>query len=293
MDIAPVQQIRRFNRLVTQRIGLLQASYLGRGRPFGEARLLFEIGRGGADVRDLRQRLDLDSGYLSRLLRTLEGQGLLTVEKSPTDGRVRLAALTVKGRGEVDTYDDLSDRLAQSLIDPLDERQRQRLLDAMAEVERLLRASAVGVQVVSPASSDARACVGHYFRELASRFDSGYDPDNDVPAEDDEFTPPHGVFVVARLDGKAVACGGLKQPAADTGEIKRLWVDPATRGLGIGRKVLTALEDLAREAGLVRVRLDSNLNLPEAIALYRKAGYAEVPRFNDSPYAQVWFGKDL
>lgn len=293
MDIAPVQQIRRFNRLVTQRIGLLQTSYLGQGRPFGEARLLFEIGRDGADVRDLRARLDLDSGYLSRLLRILESQGLLTVAKSSADGRVRLAALTAKGLAEVDTYDDLSDKLAQSLIDPLDDGQKQRLLDAMAEVERLLRASAVAVQVVAPASPDARWCVEHYFHELATRFDAGYDPAEDIPTQEDEFALPNGVFVVARLDGKAVACGGLKRPEADTGEIKRLWVDPATRGLGLGRKVLTALEDLAREMGLKRVRLDSNLSLPEAITLYRKAGYAEVPRFNDSPYAQVFFGKHL
>jgi DNA-binding MarR family transcriptional regulator/GNAT superfamily N-acetyltransferase len=293
MQTEPIQQIRRFNRLVTQRIGLLQASYLGQGRPFGEARLLFEIGRDGADVRDLRARLDLDSGYLSRLLRALESQGLLTVEKSSADGRVRLARLTAKGQAEVETYDALSDKLAQSLIDPLDGPQQKRLLEAMAEVERLLRASAVAVRVVSPDSAEARTCVAHYFHELAQRFDTGYDPDQDIPTDDAQFASPEGFFVVARLDGKAVACGGLKRVDSKTGEIKRLWVDAATRGLGIGRKVLTALEDLAREAGMSRVRLDSNRNLPEAIALYRKAGYVEVPRFNDSPYAQVFFGKDL
>lgn len=293
MDFTPIQQIRRFNRLVTQRIGLLQTSYLGQGRPFGEARLLFEIGHDGADVRDLRTRLDLDSGYLSRLLRTLEHQGLLTVTKSPTDGRVRLAALTPKGKAEVDTYDALSDTLAQSLIDPLDDHQKQRLLDAMAEVERLLRASAVQVQVVAPDGAEARACVERYFRELGARFDAGYDPAGDLPVESTEFAPPEGVFVIARLEGRPVACGGLKRPDTDTGEIKRLWVDPATRGLGIGRKVLATLEDLARDRGMTRVRLDSNLALPEAIALYRKAGYAEVPRFNDSPYAQIFFAKAL
>jgi DNA-binding MarR family transcriptional regulator len=293
MDIAPIQQIRRFNRLVTQRIGLLQASYLGQGRPFGEARLLFEIGHDGADVRDLRTRLDLDSGYLSRLLRTLESQGLLTVEKSPADGRVRLAQLTAKGKAEVDTYDVLSDRLAQSLIEPLDDRQQQRLLTAMAEVERLLRASAVAVQVVLPGSPEARTCIGHYFQELAARFDAGYDPTQAGPTDDALFTPPEGFFVVARLDGKAVACGGVKRADADTGEIKRLWVDPATRGLGIGRKVLLTLEDLAREAGLRRARLDSNRVLTEALSLYHKAGYAEVPRFNGDPYAQIWFAKEL
>ncbi len=288
-----LQHIRRFNRLVTQRIGVLQASYLGQGRPLGEARLLFEIGEAGADIRDLRMRLDLDSGYVSRTLRALEGQGLLTVEKSPADGRVRIARLTPRGVEEVRTYDALSDRMARSLIEPLDDGQRARLVAAMGEVERLLRASAVTIQVEPPSGPDARACVGHYLRELSERFDSGYDPDNAAPADDAQFTPPAGVFVVARLDGRAVGCGALKRPMAGTGEIKRLWIDPATRGLGIGRRLLTALEDMARDMGLSRVRLDSNRALTEAIALYGKCGYAEVARFNDDPYAQMWFEKPL
>lgn len=288
-----LQDIRRFNRLVTQRIGVLQASYLGQGRPFGEARLLFEIGEYGTDIRQLRTRLDLDSGYVSRVLRTLEGQGLVIVEKSPADGRVRIARLTPKGIEEVRTYDALSDKVARSLIEPLDEGQRVRLVAAMGEVERLLRASAVTIHVEPPASPDARACVDRYFRELSERFDTGYDPANAAPTDDAQFTPPDGIFVVARLEGRAVGCGALKRPAAETGEMKRLWIDPMTRGLGLGRKLLTALEGVARDMGLARVRLDSNRALTEAIALYRKCGYAEVARFNDDPYAQMWFEKRL
>jgi DNA-binding MarR family transcriptional regulator/predicted GNAT family N-acyltransferase len=288
-----LQDIRRFNRLVTQRIGVLQSSYLGQGRPFGEARLLFEIGEAGADIRTLRSRLDLDSGYVSRILRTLEGQGLLTVEKSPDDGRVRVARLTPKGIDEIRTYDTLSDKVAHSLIAPLDEGQRTRLVAAMGEVERLLRASAVALHVEPPVSPDARACVARYFHELSERFDTGYDPDHAAPTDDAQFTPPHGVFIVARLDGRAVGCGALKRPGLETGEIKRLWIDPDTRGLGLGRKLLAALEDAGRDMGLVRVRLDSNRTLTEAIALYKKCGYAEVERFNDDPYAQMWFEKAL
>ncbi len=288
-----LQHIRRFNRLVTQRIGVLQASYLGQGRPLGEARLLFEIGESGADVRELRIRLDLDSGYVSRVLRTLEGQGLITVEKSPADGRVRIARLTPGGVDEVRTYDLLSDRVARSLIEPLDEGQRTRLVAAMGEVERLLRASAVTLHVEAPGSTDARACVANYLGELSQRFDTGYDPKAAAPTDDAQFSAPDGVFLIARLDGRAVGCGALKRPHAGTGEIKRLWIDPATRGLGLGRKLLTALEDAARDMGLASVRLDSNRTLTEAIALYKKCGYVEVARFNDDPYAQMWFEKRL
>lgn len=288
-----LQDIRRFNRLVTQRIGVLQANYLGQGRPLGEARLLFEIGEDSADVRDLRARLDLDSGYVSRTLRTLEAQGLVTVEKSAQDGRVRVARLTPLGIDAVRTYDALSDKVAQSLIAPLDDRQRARLVAAMGEVERLLRASSVIIDVEPPSSPDARACVGRYLHELSTRFDTGYDPANAAPADDAQFTMPEGVFVVARLDGRAMGCGALKRAAAATGEIKRLWIDPATRGLGLGRKLLSALEDMARDFGMERVRLDSNRALTEALALYKKCGYVEVARFNDDPYAQMWFEKSL
>ena len=288
-----IQHIRRFNRLVTQRIGVLQSSYLGQGRPLGEARLLFEIGEGGADIRELRTRLDLDSGYVSRILRTLEGQGLVTVEKSQADGRVRIARLTARGTDEVRTYDALSDKVARSLIAPLDEGQRARLVTAMSEVERLLRASAVTLHVEAPGSRDARQCVAHYMRELSQRFATGYDPANETPVDDADFTAPQGVFVVARLDGRPVGCGGVKRPAPGLGEIKRIWIDPETRGLGLGRKLLSALEDQARDMGLARVRLDSNFALPEAIALYRTCGYAEIARFNDDPYAHIWFDKAL
>ena len=89
MDETQIRQVRSFNRVVTRRIGALGDDYLGRGRPLAESRVLFEIGREGADVRDLRARLSLDSGYLSRLLRSLEAQALVTSQRAPDDGRAR------------------------------------------------------------------------------------------------------------------------------------------------------------------------------------------------------------
>ena len=86
-----VEQVRSFNRTVTQRIGALDEEFLSRARPLGQARVLWEIGRDGCDVRLLRARLDLDSGYLSRVLRALEGAGLVAVRPSEADGRVRTA----------------------------------------------------------------------------------------------------------------------------------------------------------------------------------------------------------
>lgn len=293
MHVEQLRQIRSFNRLVTRRIGALDDNYLGRGRPLGQARLLFETGADGIEVRDLRHRLNLDSGYMSRLLRTLERQGLLHVTPSQHDKRARRITLTDKGRAEVAAYDALSDDLARSLAAQLSDRQRDRLVTAMAEVERLLTAAGITLAIEPADNPDALACVSRYLEELSQRFDTGYDPSRAKPAGAEQFNPPGGWFVMARLDGRAIGCGGLKQPEPATGEIKRLWIDPEARGLGVGRRLLQSLEDIARAAGMTQVRLDTNRALHEAQALYHTAGYHEVPAFNDDPYAQAWFAKAL
>src|SRR5262245_12227401 len=113
-----VDRVRSFNRVVTERVGALQDNFLGRDRPVGEARVLWEIGD-GCDVRALRARLALDSGYVSRLLRSLEADGLVCVEPSEHDRRVRTARLTRKGHAERALLDRRADELAQSLLDPL------------------------------------------------------------------------------------------------------------------------------------------------------------------------------
>src|SRR5918994_2727209 len=150
MDDHQVEHVRRFNRVVTQHVGALEDSYLRRGRPLSQARLLHEVGSDGIDVRALRERLKLDSGYLSRLLRSLEAQGLVQPDAHGSDGRVRRVVLTPKGRAERATYDALSDELARSFLRPLEPAQGDRLVSAMAEVERLLRAGAVEVRSEAP-----------------------------------------------------------------------------------------------------------------------------------------------
>ncbi|MEL1266352.1 helix-turn-helix domain-containing GNAT family N-acetyltransferase [Pseudoxanthomonas putridarboris] len=291
MDEGQIQHVRRFNRAVTRRIGVLTDDYLGRGRPLAESRLLFEIGKGGADVRDLRARLSLDSGYLSRLLRSLEAQGLVRVQPSPGDARMRRITLTAKGRREADALDDRSQTLATSLLAPLGESQRRRLIEAMAEVERLLRASAVEIAMADPAGDEARACIDAYLRELDERFDGGFDASRSVSADPGELVPPRGAFVIARLDGDAVGCGGLKVTGPGVGEIKRMWVAPSARGLGIAQRLLDVLETQAAAMRLHTLRLDTNRSLTEARALYARNGYREIPAYNDNPYADHWFEK--
>lgn len=293
-DIAPdIEQVRRFNRAVTRRIGALSADYLGRSRPLGESRLLFEIGREGCEIRRLRARLGLDSGYAARMLRSLETQGLVRIEPSPRDARVRLARPTSRGLRELGAIDRLSDASAEALLAPLDPSRRARLVAAMADVERLIQASAIEIAVEKPSSAEAHWCVGEYFTEVDRRFDAGFDAGHSIAEDVAQLTPPAGWLLLARIDGEPVGCGALKCDLQGYGEIKRVWVATRARGIGLGRRLLAALEDEARAAGLTLIRLDTNKALVEAQALYRSCGYVEIPRFNDNPCAHHWFEKRL
>ncbi len=288
-----IDQVRGFNRAVTRRIGLLRDKFLGRGRPFGEARLVYEIGSAGIEIRELRRRLDLDSGYVSRLLRSLEGQGLVDTLPASGDARVRCARLTSRGLAEYEELNRRSDSAALSILAPLGASQRERLVAAMAEVENLLLASDVVIKPEPAGSAAAQWCLRQYFELLGRRFEAGYDPGQAAPAGADDFTPPRGIFLLARALGNPVGCGALKRSVPDIGEIKRLWVASSLRGLGVGQKILDLLEAEARKSGLKLLRLDTNKALREAEALYRKNGYREVPPFNDDPYPDHWFEKRL
>lgn len=293
MDSESVSRVRRFNRAVTQRVGALNDAFLARGRSLGHSRLLWEIGEDGAELRELRARLDLDSGYLTRMLRSLEESGLVVVGADAEDGRVRTAQLTPAGIVERRELDRLSDAQAESMLEPLTETQRERLVEAMGVVERLLLASAISIETTPPSHPAARAAVAAYFAELAARFDTGFEADRTLPLADEALSPPSGLMVLARLHDDAVGVGGLKLLPGGVGEIKRVWVAPAARGTGLGRRLLADLETRARDHGCTRVRLDTNRTLTEAIALYRTSGYREVAAFNDEPYAHHWFEKTL
>ncbi len=288
-----IERVRSFNRTVTQRIGALEEEFLSRGRPLGQSRLLWEIGPDGVDVRSLRGRLGLDSGYLSRLLRALEAQGLVTVTPSDADGRIRTARLTPAGLAERAELDRRSDDLAVSILNPLTAAQRERLGAAMTEVERLLIASTIQISAIDPRHPHARHCMEAYFAELNRRFEHGFDPGRSNPADDAELTLPRGLLLVARLGEDPVGCGALKLHRDAPAEIKRMWVADTVRGLGLGRRLLEELEARAADSGAKAVRLETNRALASAIALYRSAGYREVPPFNDEPYAHHWFEKPL
>jgi DNA-binding MarR family transcriptional regulator len=283
---------------VTQRVGALDEAFLARGRPLGQARVLWEIGPDGAELRALRERLGLDSGYLSRVLAALAADGLVTVGPSESDGRVRTARLTRAGLDERAELDRRNDAVASSILDPLGDAQRERLVGAMAEVERLLAASMVRIDPCDPEHPHARTSLDSYYAELAARFEHGFDVERANPDSPADLVGPNGLLIVATLAGEPVGCGVLRHHELHAGvpgwsEIKRLWVSPSVRGIGLGRRLLADLEHHAASAGAPVVRLDTNRVLTEAIAMYRAEGYREIAPFNDNPYAHHWFEKTL
>jgi DNA-binding MarR family transcriptional regulator/predicted GNAT family acetyltransferase len=286
-------QVRRFNRLVTQRTGALNDHFLGRARPLGGSRVLFEIGPEGADLSDIRSRLNLDSGYLSRVVQSLVSSGLVLLRPGAEDARARRAYLTPAGHLEVEEMNQRSDQAAEDILSQLTDAQRERLVAAMAEVHQLLKASGIIIERVDPASLSARWCVAQYFAELSRRFERGFDPLQSISADDGEMRPPHGAFLAASVDGEVVACGAIKPIEPEVGSIKRMWVANSVRGLGIGKRMLRALELQARELSFKTIRLETNRALTEAIHLYRSSGYVEIPAFNKDPYADFWFEKQV
>ena len=289
-----VAQVRSFNRTVTQRVGALSDDFLSRSRPLALSRLLWEIGTEGGEVVMLRSRLGVDSGQMSRMLRALESDGLIGVTASHADARVRLVRLTEKGLAELGVIEERSDELAASILDPLDEVQRAELVRAMRTVERLIATSLVELRQVDPAAPDAQRCLRAYVAELNRRApDRGFDPSTGSTAEPHEVRPPNGAFVVVYLRGEPIGCGAVKHHPGGVTDIKRMWVAESARGLGLGRRLLEHLEGIARERGSHEARLETGDVLGEAIALYESAGYAQVPPFNDEPFADRWFAKRL
>jgi DNA-binding MarR family transcriptional regulator len=285
VDETAVAQVRRFNRTVTRRIGALDEEYLARGRPLVASRVLWEAGTAGVDIRTLRTRLGLDSGYLSRILRSLEQEGLVEVVPDPDDGRARRVVRTAAGQAEFDAMEDLSDALAWSMLDPLDDDQRRELLTAMVTVDRLLTRGLIRVDVEDPHSADAGACLDAYFAEIDRRFESGFSFDAAEPFDVSDMVEPEGLLLVARLDGRPVGCGALHFFPDGVADVKRMWVDGSVRGLGLGRRLMDDLEAEARRHGVRLLRLETNRALVEAIAMYHATGFVEVEPFNDEVHA--------
>lgn len=287
----PISRFRRFSRAVTREVGALDTSFLGRGRPLGAARVLNAIGHGRTDVAAIRDYLGLDSGLMSRLLRSLEEEGLVATEAHPADARRRVARLTEAGEGEFAAYEEISNDRAAALLARAP--RAEALLQAMDIVALALGRDRLSIEEADPRGEAARHCLGEYYAELGRRFEKGFDVSLSRDPEAGDMMRPRGSFLLAMSDGLPLGCVGLKGTGKEWAEIKRLWVSPAARGLGVARRLMEAAEAAARELSIAVLRLDTNRALPEAMQLYRSTGWTEIPRFNDDPYPDTFFEKRL
>jgi DNA-binding MarR family transcriptional regulator len=251
------------------------------------------MGDGPVEVASLRERLGLDAGYASRLLKALEEEGLVAMGPSPDDARARVATRTPEGTAEAALLDKLSDAAAAFVLEGFNPEELAEIDTAARTLTKALTRRHLTIEMVDPDSRDARWCVAQYFAEIDSLFTTGYDPTKAVSVGAADLTPPQGAFLVARLHGQPVGCGGVKLPQGEPAFLKRMWVAPSARGLGVAGLVLDRLEALAVEAGATAVTLDTNSKLTAAARLYATRGYVEVPDFNGEPHADRWYRKDL
>ncbi|NHB75368.1 bifunctional helix-turn-helix transcriptional regulator/GNAT family N-acetyltransferase [Rhodobacter calidifons] len=287
-----VARLRRFNRAVTREVGALDTSFLGRGRPLGAVRVLVMVRPEGTDVALIRDRLGLDSGLMSRFLRSLEREGLIQTATDPADRRRRIARLTPAGEAEVAAYDAIGQARAARLLARAGSRAAE-LVAAMDLIATVLNRDQLEIRPADPDSPEVLACWQAYVAELVARV-PGATPDLFLLPDPgaDRYRPPQGRCLLAWSDDLPVGCVSLRPLDAATAEVKRLWVDAAARGQGLARRLMTAIEDEARAMGLVALKLDTNSALSEAIALYRATGWRVCAPYTGAP-ADTWMEKLL
>lgn len=150
----------------------------------------------------------------------------------------------------------------------------------------------IEIRVEPPETPEARRLLDAQEREKIDRTDD-WDPAAAARIASEELMPPDGAFLVAYLHGNAVGCGAVRRLSPELAELKRLYVDPAARGSGLGDRLMGAMEDAARAAGYRTVRLDTDPALEEAQGLFRRRGWRRIPAYNDNPNATAWYEKDL
>ena len=291
---ADVAAIRAFNRFYTARVGALRDGLLATAHPLPEARVLYELGQvEDIDFADLRRTLDLDAGYLSRLLARLEQQGLVARERAAHDGRRQRLTLTAEGRSAYETLDQRSAAEIATLLDGLADSDRRRLLDALQTVrdvlERAPRPQAFVLRDPQPGDygwvvQRHGALYAHEhafdatFEALVARIVADYANAHDPACER---------AWIAEASGRPVGCIFCMRRDERTAQLRCLLVEPSARGMGVGQALVDACVAFAREAGYERIVLWTNDVLVDARRLYERAGFAVT---KSAPHRS--FGRD-
>jgi DNA-binding MarR family transcriptional regulator/GNAT superfamily N-acetyltransferase len=289
-----VERLRAFNRFYTRRIGVLHEGLLHTPFTLTESRLLWELAhRGTCTATELVRALDLDAGYLSRLLRGFDERGLLKSKRSSDDARQVNLSLSVAGRRAFAPLNARSTQQVLALLDTVPEAQQQQLLQAFGLVQRLLddsppRAAEADWQLRAHRAGDIGWLISRHGALYAQEY--GWDMHFEslvarIAADFiDRFDPQREACWIVERDGANVGCVLLVQSRDDStqdilpgvAQLRLLLVEPSARGLGIGERLVGECTRFARHAGYERIRLWTNSVLAAARGIYQKAGYALV-----------------
>lgn len=279
----PVDAVRRFNRFYTRRIGVLSNRYLGREYTLPEARLLYELGHDGPTTATrLGRALELDLGYLSRLVQGLRRRGLLQVARSAEDRRQRALSLSAAGRRAYAALDESSRRATGEMLRPLPQANRERLVAAMGSVRRLLANEPPGVRLRPHRPGDMGWIVARhgalYAREYGwgARFEALV---ADVVAEFlRNFDAKRERCWIAEAAGEPVGSVFVVKKNRTTAQLRLLLIEPHARGRGLGRRLVEECVAFARRRGYRKLILWTHENLTTARAIYAKLGFRLVKK---------------
>jgi DNA-binding MarR family transcriptional regulator/ribosomal protein S18 acetylase RimI-like enzyme len=289
--LSDIERLRRLNRIFSRQSGALDASFLGRGRPLNTARVLNAIAQGRTQVSDIRAYLSLDGGLLSRLLRSLEGEGLVELKAGKQDARRKEAALTDAGRAEFEIYEKISNAQAERVLQSYPD--HEVFLNAVDLVACVLGQAEVEVLDVDVEDSRFISCMQRFAKDVAQATGLDFNLEQTASSDLSKMRPPKGACLLAVSEGLPIGCVALTNFAQGEGEVKRLWISPAARGLGVSKRLMQEIELRATRLGMQRLVLDTNGALCAALGLYRRSGWSEIERYNDNPYAQHFFEKRL
>jgi DNA-binding MarR family transcriptional regulator/GNAT superfamily N-acetyltransferase len=291
-----VDDVRGFNRFYTRVLGLLRPELAGSAFGLTEARVLFELAHcDDVATSELRRELDLDAGYLSRILSGLTVSGLVAREKSAADGRRQVVRLTESGRRAFDELDRLQTGAIDTLLAPLDDGQRTQLVGAMGQIRRMLGSEArrSGLVLRPPQAGDLGWVVERHGARYAAEY--GWDSTFEalvarVVADFAERRDSHRQAAwIAELDGERVGCVFCTvAEATDTAQLRLLLVEPSARGAGVGTRLVDECLRFARGSGYRRITLWTNDVLLAARRIYERAGFRCDRR---EPHRS--FGRDL
>jgi len=276
-----VDDVRGFNRFYTRVLGLLRPGLAGSAFGLTEARVLFELAhRDDVGVSELRRDLDLDAGYLSRILSGFTASGLATREKSEVDGRRQVVRLTEEGRRAFDELDRLQAGAIDSLLAPLDDGQRTQLVGAMGRIRRMLSSEPhrAGLVLRSPEPGDLGWVVERHGARYAAEY--GWDATFEalvarVVADFAERRDTRREAAwIAELDGERVGCVFCTAADAEhTAQLRLLLVEPSARGAGVGTRLVDECLRFAKRSGYARITLWTNDVLVAARRIYERAGF--------------------